>query len=58
MRIDLRVALVMLIAGGSAATGSVAAQEPTREQMLGQLSATLRGMIEPGFEEAYGFGGP
>ena len=33
-----------------------AAEEPSREQMLEQLSTTMRGLVEPTFKESVGFG--
>ena len=48
--------LVVMIAGGLTAGSAATAQEPTREQMIEQLSATMRGLIEPSFVESTGFG--
>jgi len=48
--------LLVFVFGGPAAAVSTAAQDPTREQMLNQLSANMRGIIEPTFRESTGFG--
>jgi hypothetical protein len=47
---------LVLIAAGLTAANPAAAQEPTREQMLEQLSTVIRGLVEPGFQESNGFG--
>ena len=39
-----------------AGTTSLPAQEPSREEMLEQLSTTMRGLVEPSFKESVGFG--
>jgi len=46
----------MFVFGGLAGAVSSSSQEPTREQMLEQLAATMRGLIEPAFAESNGFG--
>ncbi len=49
-------ALWVLVVGATAWSAPAAAQEPTHEQMLEQLSTTMRSLIEPVFRESVGFG--
>lgn len=56
MENPLRTALWALVVGTVAGAAPISAQEPTREQMLEQLSTTMRGLVEPTFRESTGFG--
>jgi hypothetical protein len=56
MQISSKAVLGMLIAGCIIGSPHLAAQEPTREQMLEQLSNAMRGLVEPTFKESVGFG--
>ena len=56
MRISIVRSLCALVICGGAWAGPSAAQEPSREQMLQQLSTSMRELVEPGFRESVGFG--
>ena len=56
MQKTIRATLCVLAVGAFAGAVPLNAQEPTREQMLEQLSTTMRGLVEPTFRESVGFG--
>jgi hypothetical protein len=56
MKRALRIAPWIVLASCTIATPHASAQEPTREQMLEELSTTMRGLVEPAFKESVGFG--
>jgi len=56
MQKTIRATLWVLAIGAFAGAAPLSAQEPTREQMIEQLSKTMRGLVEPTFRESVGFG--